>query len=193
MKPITSGTQYIPNFSPFVSALGPSTSATYNAPYNAQYSTVSVGPFNQQYGWHALYSSNPQIQVSGGTPNIHKPIGNVTIPPPFSGMHGQSLIDMSTPYVSQGHMVSFMAGGNPQGGPNQSMGAPYSQPQISQGGTAYPRGTSIPQPNNPYGNPQYNTIPQGTYYTMQPMYNIGNNMMGARQGSSSHMSLPWSD
>ena len=52
-----------------------------------------------------------------------------------------------------------MASMNPQGGPNQSMGEPSSQPQMSQGGTA------VPQPNNPYGNPQYNTIPQGSYYT----------------------------
>jgi len=77
-------------------------------------------------------------------------------------MHGQSLIDMSTPYASQGLKVSSVVSENPQGGPNQSMGAPYSQNQMSQGGTAYPRGNSIPQPNNPYGNPHYNTIPHGT-------------------------------
>ena len=75
---------------------------------------------------------------------MHRLIGNVTVPPPFSSMHGQSLIDKSTPYVSQGHMVSSMASRNPQGGPNQSMGAPYSQPQMSQGGTAYLGGNYIP-------------------------------------------------
>ena len=85
-----------------------------------------------------------------------------------------------------------MASENPQQGPNQSIWAPYSQSQMSQGVTPYPGGISNPQPNNPYGNPQYNTIPQGTYYTMHPVYNIGNNMMGGPQGSSSHMSLLWS-
>ena len=108
-------------------------------------------------------------------------------------MHGQSVIYINTPYASQGLMVSFAARGNPQGGTNKSMGAPYSQLQMSQGGTTYLRGTSIPQPNNPYGNPHYTTIPQGTYYTMQPVYNIGNNAMGRLQGSSSHMSSPWSN
>lgn len=53
-------------------------------------------------------------------------VRNVIVPLPFLGMHGQSPIDMSTPYVSQGHIVNFVVGRNPQGGPNQSMGAPYS-------------------------------------------------------------------
>ena len=110
------------------------------------------------------------------------------VPPPFSGMHGQSLIDMSVPYVNQGHMVHSVAGKNPQGGPNQSMGAPYSQMKMSQGGTAYPRGNSIPQHHIPHGNQHYNAIPQGNYYTMQPMYNIGTQMMGGLQVSTSHMS-----
>jgi len=62
-------------------------------------------------------------------------------------------------------MVSFVVGRNPEGDPNQSMGAPYSQPQMSQGGTSYPRGNAIPQHHNPHGNPHYNAIPQGNYYT----------------------------
>ena len=61
--------------------------------------------------------------------------------------------------------VSYVAGGNPQGGPNQSMGAPYSQIQMSQGSTAYPGGNTIPQNQIPHGNPHYNAIPQGNYYT----------------------------
>lgn len=73
------------------------------------------------------------------------------------------------------------------------MGSPYSQFQMSQGGTAYPRGNSIPQYQNPHGNPHYNAIPQGNYYTMQLMYNIGTQMMGGAQGSSSQMSSPWSE
>lgn len=96
---------------------------------------------------------------------MHIPVENVRVPPPFSTMHGQSLIDMSIPYVNQGHMVSFVAGGNPQGGPSQSMGVPYSQIQMSQGGTAYPGGNSTPQHHIPHGNPHYNAIPQGNYYT----------------------------
>lgn len=75
---------------------------------------------------------------------MHIMVGNVTVPPPFSGMYGQSLIDMNISYVNQGQMVSSVTSGNPLGGPNQSMGAPYSQIQMSQGGTAYPRGNSIP-------------------------------------------------
>jgi len=63
-----------------VSNLIPSTSATYSAPYNAQYSTISMGPLHQQYGWHPLYSYNPKIQVSRGTPNMDIPASNVTIP-----------------------------------------------------------------------------------------------------------------
>lgn len=124
MTPSTSGTQPMLGSTPLLSNSIPSTSATYNAPYNAQYSMVSVGPLNQPYGWHPLYSLNPPIQVSTGTPNMHILVGNVTVPPPFLGMHGQSLIDMSSPYVNQGHKVSSMAGENPQGGPNQSMGHP---------------------------------------------------------------------
>lgn len=138
---------------PIVSNSIPSTSTTYNAPYNTQYSIVSGVPFNQQYGWHPLYSSNPHIQISGGTSNIHILAGNVIVTPLFSGMHVQTLIDMNTPYSSQGHMVSSVADGNPQGGPNQSMGAPYSQPQMIQGGTTYPGGISIPQHHNPNRNP----------------------------------------
>ena len=90
---------------------------------------------------------------------MHMLVGNVTVPPPFSSMHGQSLIDMSVPYVNQGQMVSFMSDGNPRGGPNQSMGAPYSQTQMSQGGTAYTGGNFITQYQNAHGNPLYNTIP----------------------------------
>ena len=99
---------------------------------------------------------------------------------------------MSVPHVNEGHMVSSMVGENPQGGPNQSTGEPYSQFQMSQGGTAYPGGNYIPQHHNPHGNPHYNAIPQGSYYTTQPMYNIGTQTMRGPQGSSSHMSLPWS-
>ena len=69
--------------------------------YNTQYSTVSTGPLNQPYGWHPLYSSNLQVQISGGiVPNLHVPAMNVKVPPPFSGLQGQSLIDMNPPYVS---------------------------------------------------------------------------------------------
>ena len=75
---------------------------------------------------------------------MHIPAGSVTTPPPFSGMHGQSLIDMNTPYASEGLIVSSMASGNPQGAPNQPMGAPYSQPQMSHRGTTYLGGNSIP-------------------------------------------------
>ena len=176
---------------PLVSNYIPSTSATYSAPYNAQYSTVSTGPFNQLYGWHPLYSYNPQIQIFGGkVPNMHIPAGSVTVPPPFSSMHGQSLIDMNTPYASQGLMVSSAMSWNPQGGPNQSMGAPYSQIQMSQGGTTYPVGNYIPQYQNSHGNPHYNAIPQGNYYTTQPMYNIGTQTMGGAQASSSQLSSP---
>jgi len=64
---------------------------------------------------------------------------------------------------------------------------------MSQGGIPYPRGTYNPKSNNPYGNPQYMIVPQGNYYSTHPMYNIGNNRMGGLQGSSSHMSSPWSD
>ena len=123
---------------------------------------------------------------------MHMPVGNVIVSPPFSGMHGQSLIDMSIPYVNQGQMVSSVTGGNPQGGPNQSMGETYSQIQMSEGGTAFLGGNTIPQHQIPHGNPHYNTIPQGNYYTTYPMYNIGTQTMRRPQGSSSHMSSPWS-
>jgi len=64
---------------------------------------------------------------------------------------------------------------------------------MSQGGTTYPRGNFIAQHHIPHGNPHYNVIPQGNYYTTQPMYNIGTQMMGGLKGSSSHMSSPWSE
>jgi len=90
MTPSTSGTQYIPGFSPFVSTAGPSTSATYSAPYNSQYSMVSKGPINNTFGWHPLFSSNPRVHMPGGNvPNMHIPVENVTIPPPFIGQQGQ--------------------------------------------------------------------------------------------------------
>lgn len=150
-------------------------------------------PIYQQQGRPPMYSSNPQIQISGGVPNMHMPVGNVTIPPPFSGMHGQLLIDMSVPSVNQSHMVSSVSVGNPQGIPNQSMGAPYSQNQMSQGGTAYNRGNFIPLYQNPHGNPLYNTVSQINCYTTQPMYTMGNQMMGGAQSSSGHPSSPWSE
>jgi len=62
---------------------------------------------------------------------------------------------------------------------------------MSQGGTPYPEGTYSPQPINPFGHPQYINVPQGNYYSMHPMYNVGNNMMGGPQGPSSHFSSPW--
>jgi len=105
-------------------------------------------------------------------------VGNVTVPPPFSGIHGKFLIGMSIPSLNQGQMVSSVSGGNPQGVPNQSMGAPYSHIPMIQGGTAYTRHNFIPQYQNPHGNPLYNTIHQSNYYTMQPMYNMGNQTMG---------------
>ena len=64
---------------------------------------------------------------------------------------------------------------------------------MSLGGTAYPRSNSIPQYQNPHGNPLYNTIPQSKYYTMQPMYTMGNQMMGGAQSSLGHPSSPWSE
>lgn len=81
---------------------------------------------------------------------MHMLVANLIVPPPFSGMHVQSLIDMSIPYVNKRQMVSFMLGGNPQVGPNQSMGAPYLHIQMGQGGTSYPRVNSIPQYKNSY-------------------------------------------
>ena len=144
--------------------------------------------------WSAIVVQfKPPDPYTWGVPNMHMPVGNVTIPPPFSGIHGQSLIDMSIPSINQGQMVSSVSSKNPQGVPNQSMGAPYSHIQMSQGGTAYLGGNSIPQHHNPHGNPHYNAIPQGNYYTTQPMYNIGTQTMGGPQGSSSHMSSPWSE
>ena len=124
---------------------------------------------------------------------MHMPVGNVTVPHPFSGMHGQLLIDMSVPSINQSHMVIFVSVRNPQGIPNQSMGAPYSQTQTSQGDTNYTGGNSIPQYQNPHGNPLYNTVPQSSCYTTQPMYIIGNQMMGGPQSSSGHPSSPWSE
>jgi len=127
-----------------------------------------------------------------GVPNMHLPVGDVTVPPPFSGMYGQLLIDMSVPSVNRSHMVSSVLVGNRQGIPNQSMGAPYSQTQMSQGGTAYTWGNSITQYQNPHGNPLYNTVPQRNCYTSQPMYTMWNQTMGGAQSSSGHPSSPWS-
>ena len=59
-------------------------------------------------------------------------------------MHGQSLIDMSVSSVNLIQMVSYVSVGNPQRVPNQSMEAPYSQNQMSQGGTVYTGGNFIP-------------------------------------------------
>ena len=122
----------------------------------------------QQQGRQPMYSSNPQIQISGAVPNMYMPAGNFTIPPPFSSMHGQSLIDMSVSSVNQSHMVSFVFVGNPQGIPTQSMGASYSQAQMSHGGTTYTGGHFIPQYQNPYGNTLYNTILESNCYTFSP-------------------------
>lgn len=35
--------------------------------------------------------------------------------------------------------------------------------------------------------------PHVNYYSLHPVYNIGNNTMGGLQGSSSHVSSPWSN
>ena len=51
------------------------------------------------------------------------------------GQYGQSLIDMYPPYVSQGPVVNYVVSRIPQQGPAQSIWAPHSQPQMSQGGT----------------------------------------------------------
>jgi len=64
---------------------------------------------------------------------------------------------------------------------------------MSQGGTACTGGNFIPQYQNPHGNPLYNTILQSNYYTTQPMYTMGNQMMGGAQNSSGHSSSPWSE
>lgn len=58
---------------------------------------------------------------------MHILAGSIIVSPPFFGLHGHSLIDMNPPYVSQGPMVSYVVSGNPQKGPSQSIGAPYSQ------------------------------------------------------------------
>jgi len=40
--------------------------------------------------------------MPGGTiPNMHVPAGGITVPPPFIGQVGQSLIDINPPYLSQ--------------------------------------------------------------------------------------------
>lgn len=89
MTPNASGTQYILVSAPFVSAPGPSTSATYRAPYNATYNMVITGPLNNPFDWNPLFSSNPQVQMPGGTvSNMHIPTRNVTDPPPFTGHQG---------------------------------------------------------------------------------------------------------
>jgi len=149
-------------------------------------------PVYQQHGQPPTYSSNPQIHIHGVVSNMHMLVGNLIVPPIFSGMHGQLLIDMSVPSINQGQMVSFVSGKNPQGVPNQCMGAPYSHTQMSQVGTTYTRGNSIPQNQNPHGNPLYSTIPQTNCYTTKPIYTMGNQMMGGAQSSSSHPSSPWS-
>lgn len=194
VTPNMSGTQYILVSAPFVSAPGPSTSTPYNDPYIAPYNVVRMGPFNNPFGWNPLYSSNPQVQKLGGNvPNMHIPLRNVIDPLPFIGQQRQSLIDMNPSYEIQGHMTNYMASGMAQKGLTQSIWAPHSQPQMSQGVTPYLGGTYIPQPNNPYEQPQYTTIPQGNYYSMHLVYNIGNNMIGGPQGSSSNLSSPWFD
>lgn len=144
MTPYLSGTQLMPGSTPLVPNCIPLTSATYSALYNTQCGTMGMVLIYQQHGWLPLYSSNPQIHIPGGAPNMHILVGNVTLPPLFSGMHGQSLIDMSIPSINQGQMISSMSGGNPQGVPNQSMGAPYSYVQMSKEGTAYTRANFIP-------------------------------------------------
>ena len=88
MTPSTSGTQPMPGSTPLVSNCIPSTSATYSAPYNTQCGTMGMVPIYQQHGRPLLYSSNPHIHIPRGVPNMHMLVGNVTVPPPFSGMHG---------------------------------------------------------------------------------------------------------
>ena len=68
MTPSMRGTQPMSGSTPLVSNCMPSISATYIAPYNAQYGTMGMVPIYQQYGRFPLYSSNPQIHVSGGFP-----------------------------------------------------------------------------------------------------------------------------
>lgn len=126
ITPSISGTQQMPGSTPMVTQCIPSTSATYSAPYNTQCNTMGIVPIYQQHGHPPMYSSNPQIQISGWVPNMHMLVWNVTVSPPFWGMHGQSLIDMSVPSVNQIQMVSSVSVKNPQGVPNQFMGAPYS-------------------------------------------------------------------
>lgn len=82
--------------------------------------------------------------LGGTVPNMHILVGNVTVPPPFIGQQGQSLIDMNPPYVIQGPIVIYVAIGVPQQGIAQSICAPHSQSQMSQGGIPYPRDTYIP-------------------------------------------------
>lgn len=115
VTPITSGTQYILVSSLFVSALGPSESTPYSARYRARYSTVSMSPFSNPFGWNPLFSSKLKVQMNGGIiPNMHIPSGNIIVPPPFTRQQGQSLIDMNPPYVSQGPMGNYVASEIPQ-------------------------------------------------------------------------------
>lgn len=73
-----------------------------------------------------MFSSNPQVQLPGGTiPNMHIPAWNITVP-----LHLQDkqelLIDMNTPYVSQGPMANCVANEIPQQRLAQSIWAPNS-------------------------------------------------------------------
>ena len=61
ITPSISGTQQMPGSTPMVPQCIPSTSATYNALYNTQRSTMGEVPIYQQYGGPPMYSSNPQI------------------------------------------------------------------------------------------------------------------------------------
>lgn len=123
----------------------------------------------------------------------------ILVPPLPIGQPGSSLIDLNPPigqYYSVIHvpMENYMARKVPQLNSTPSIWTPPPQLQLSQGATFYPGGNQsfVPQPNIPYGPPPYMNVPpqQGGYYPMNPMYLVGNNMMGGPQGPSSHSSSP---
>ncbi len=74
---------------PMVPQSIPSTNATYSAQYNTQYDTMGWIPVYQNQDRLPMCSSNRQIQTSRVVPNMHMLARNDTVPPTFSGMHGQ--------------------------------------------------------------------------------------------------------
>ena len=76
--------------------------------------------------------------MPGGTvPNMQILVGGIIVPPPLIGQVGQSLININPPCVSQVPMTNYVAGGILQPDLVQSIWAPHSQPQLSEGGNYY--------------------------------------------------------